>query len=93
MTWLIKLTRQAERDLKYWRRHDRATFDKCLELLKQLEADPTNLETSGHPEWLKGDLAGCMSRRINQSDRCVYEVLRDSQVIRVLQMRFHYDDH
>jgi toxin YoeB len=93
MTWLIKLTRQAEGDLKYWRRHDRATFDKCLELLKQLEADPTNLETSGHPEWLKGDLAGCMSRRINQSDRCVYEVLRDSQVIRVLQMRFHYDDH
>jgi toxin YoeB len=93
MTWLIKLTRQAERDLKHWHRHDRVTFEKCLELLKQLETDPTNLETSGHPEWLKGDLAGCMSRRINQSDRCVYEVLGDMHVIRVLQLRFHYDDH
>ena len=93
MTWLVKLTRQAELDLKYWHRYDRATFEKCLELLKQLETDPTNLETVGHPEWLKGDLAGCMSRRINQSDRCVYEVLGDAHVIRVFQLRFHYDDH
>jgi toxin YoeB len=92
MSWQIRLTRQAEHDLKHWRKHDRATFEKCVELLNQLETDPTNLETTGHPEWLKGDLAGCMSRRINQTDRCVYEVLDGVKVIRVLQLRFHYDD-
>jgi toxin YoeB len=79
--------------LKHWHRTDRAIFEKCVALLKELEIDPTNLETTGRPEWLKGELTGCMSRRINQVDRCVYEVHADNQSIVVLQMRFHYDDH
>jgi toxin YoeB len=92
MAWTVRLTTRAEKDLKHWHQSDRPTFEKCLKLLKELETDPTNLETTGRPEWLKGELAGCMSRRINQVDRCVYEVRSDRQLIKVLQLRFHYDD-
>ena len=67
--WEVRLTRQAERDLRYWQK-----------------------KNVGHPEWLKGKLAGCMSRRITWADRCVYQVLKKKKIIKVLQMRFHYDD-
>ncbi|MBT9133036.1 MAG: Toxin RelK [Firmicutes bacterium] len=65
-------------------------FKKCVQILQQLELDPTNLETVGRPEWLKGNLSGSMSRRISRSDRCVYQVMKKERVVKVLQMRFHY---
>lgn len=93
MTWIVKLTRQAEKDLKHWQKTNKNTFQKCLDILKQLETEPTNLQTVGQPEWLKGNLAGCMSRRVTKADRCVYEVLLKQRTIKVLQIRFHYDDN
>jgi Txe/YoeB family toxin of toxin-antitoxin system len=91
--WTVKLTRQAEKDLKHWKKTDVRIYQKCLHILKKLEKHPTNLENTGHPEWLKSSLSGCMSRRITQADRCVYQVLEEEKMIKVLQMRFHYDDH
>ena len=82
--WNVKLTRQAERDLKYWRKTDEQVFQKCLQILKLLEVAPTNLNTPGHPEWLKGPLSGCMSRRITYLDRYVYQVLKKEKSIKVL---------
>lgn len=91
--WTIKLTHQAEKDLRFWRKTNPQTFKRCLRVLQELELNPTNLETIGRPEWLKGKLSGCMSRRITLVDRCVYQVLRNEKIIKVLQLRFHYDDH
>jgi Txe/YoeB family toxin of toxin-antitoxin system len=91
--WIVKLTPQAEKDLRYWRKVNPNVFQKCLEILKLLELEPTNLETTGNPEWLRGAFSGCMSRRITKADRCVYQVLKKERIIKVLQMRFHYDDH
>ena len=93
MIWAVKLSRQAEKDLRFWKRSNASIFQKCLDVLEQLENDPLNLETIGRPEWLKKPLSGCMSRQITERDRCVYEVLRKERIIKVLQMRFHYDDH
>ena len=91
--WTVKLTRHAEKDLRFWYKTNKSVYQKCLEILNQLETDPTNLDTVGQPEWLKKPLSGCMSRRITERDRCVYEVLKKERIIKVLQMRFHYDDH
>ncbi|OQX08148.1 MAG: hypothetical protein BWK80_48500 [Desulfobacteraceae bacterium IS3] len=93
VNWKVKLTPQAEKDLKHWKKTNQQIFKKCLQILKKLETEPTNLENTGHPEWLRGRLAGCMSRRITQADRCVYQVIEEDKIIKVLQMRFHYDDH
>ena len=93
MNWTVKLSRQAKEDLKYWQKTKQSIFQKCLGILKELEDNPTNLNTTGLPEWLKGKLAGCMSRRITKYDRCVYQVLDEKRVIKVLQLRFHYADH
>jgi len=90
--WTVKLTRQAVKDLKHWRKANSKVFQKCLLILQELEIDPTNLETRGRPEWLRANLSGCMSRRITRADRCVYQVLKKEKIIKVLQMRFHYDD-
>lgn len=91
--WIVRLTRQAEKDLRHWQKANLKVFQKCLKILKELENNPTSLETTGHPEWLKGNLTGCISRRITQSDRCVYQVFEEEKIIKVLQMRFHYDSH
>ena len=90
--WTVKLTSQAEKDLKYWRETNRRVFEKCLQILQELKTNPTNLEATGRPEWLKGRLSGCMSKRITQADRCVYQILKKEMVVKVLQTRFHYDD-
>lgn len=91
-SWTVKITRHAERDLKFWRKTNHKVFQKCVELLYEIENDPTNLETTGCPEWLKGNFSHCMSRRLTKGDRCVYEVIAKDRVIKVLQMRFHYDE-
>jgi toxin YoeB len=43
---------------------------------------------AGKPERLRGDLAGCWSRRIDQEHRLVYTVRGDDLV--VLQVRYRY---
>lgn len=93
MNWTVKLSRQAKTDFKFWKNSNVQIFQKCLDIMKQLETDPTNLKTVGNPEWLKGKLFGCMSRRITYADRCIYQVFGKSKIIKVLQLRFHYDDH
>ncbi|MBS3952505.1 MAG: Txe/YoeB family addiction module toxin [Methylomicrobium sp.] len=42
-------------------------------------------------EFLKGDLKGAISRRINKQHRLVYEVLENEQAIKVIMMWTHYE--
>ncbi|HBA66162.1 MAG TPA: Txe/YoeB family addiction module toxin, partial [Methylococcaceae bacterium] len=42
-------------------------------------------------EFLKGDLKGAISRRINKQHRLVYEVLENEQAIKIIMMWMHYD--
>lgn len=42
-------------------------------------------------EFLKGDLKGAISRRINKQHRLVYEVLENEQVVKVIMMWTHYE--
>ncbi|MGE0739520.1 Txe/YoeB family addiction module toxin [Sulfurimonas sp.] len=42
-------------------------------------------------EYLKGDMSGLISRRINKQHRLVYEVLEEDKIIKVYRMWEHYE--
>mgnify|MGYP005638192311 CR=1 FL=1 len=58
----------------------------CRILKEMLRGDPST--GTGKPEPLKFNLAGCWSRRIDQTHRLVYRVEEDTIVI--LACRYHY---
>jgi Txe/YoeB family toxin of toxin-antitoxin system len=41
-------------------------------------------------EFLKGDMQGLISRRINKQHRLVYEVLEEDKIIKIYRMWTHY---
>ncbi len=63
--------------------------DKVAELLALISSDP--LAYPPEFEFLKGDLKGAISRRINKQHRLVYQVLEDEKAIKILMMWTHYE--
>lgn len=76
----------AFEDLAWWIKQDRKKALRIIKLLKEVQRTP--FEGTGKPEALKYDLSGCWSRRIDDTNRLVYEVKEDK--IRVLACRYHY---
>jgi toxin YoeB len=73
-------------DLRYWVDTNRKTALRVLDLMEAVLREPyTGL---GKPEHLKHLGGNVWSRRINEADRLVYEVLADR--IEFLQARYHY---
>jgi toxin YoeB len=77
---------QFRHDLTYWVETDRRVAIRALELAEHILRDP--FAGIGKPEPLKGEWAGCWSRRLTQEHRVVYRVNRDR--IDFLQARYHY---
>ncbi|MFI5193766.1 MAG: Txe/YoeB family addiction module toxin [Chitinophagales bacterium] len=71
----------------YWQGADKKMAIRINELIRDTLRDP--FKGIGKPEPLKGNYAGCRSRRINDEHRLVYAV-RDKR-LHILQCRFHYD--
>ncbi len=65
---------------------DRKKALRIIKLLKEVQRTP--FAGSGKPEALKHELAGCWSRRIDDTHRLVYEVQETK--IRILACRYHY---
>ncbi|MEI8186531.1 MAG: Txe/YoeB family addiction module toxin [Chlorobiaceae bacterium] len=57
--------------------------------MKIIEADPFKYPPEF--EYLKGDMKGLISRRINKQHRLVYEVFEDTKIIKVYRMWAHYE--
>jgi len=73
-------------DLRYWVDTNRKTALRLLDLLEAVLREPyTGLGKPEHLQQLGGNV---WSRRINEADRLVYEVLDDR--IEFLQARYHY---
>ena len=85
----IKLLKQAQADLEYWKRSGNTVIMKRITtLLKDIAKHPyTGI---GKPEQLKFNLAGKWSRRINATDRIVYQVIEDMIEVEILSMKYHY---
>ena len=62
---------------------------KALNLISIIQKDPHQYPPEF--EYLKGDMKGLISRRINKQHRLVYEVLESENLIKVYRMWTHYE--
>lgn len=76
----------AWEDYLYWQARDKNMLKRINNLIIATVRQP--FDGLGKPEHLKGDLAGLMSRRINDEHRFVYKVYQDR--IHILACRHHY---
>lgn len=63
--------------------------EKAMQLLEIIQKNP--LQYPPEYEYLKGDMQGLISRRINKQHRLVYEIFEEQKVIRVYRMWKHYE--
>ena len=85
--WRVVYTRQAQKDAK--KLAASGLKSKAQSLLDFLADDP--FRTPPPFEKLIGDLAGAYSRRINIQHRLVYQIIKDTRVVKVLRMWTHYE--
>jgi toxin YoeB len=71
-------------DYLWFEKNDRKLLKRVNQLL--LDVLRTPFEGVGKPELLKGNLAGCWSRRINDEHRLVYKVKTDSLSVSLRQL-------
>ena len=70
-----------------WQMQDKKTLKRINLLLKDVERHP--FEGIGKPEPLRGELSGFWSRRIDEKNRLLYRVSRDS--LEILSCKGHFD--
>lgn len=78
---------QAQKDAK--KLASSGLKQKTMQLLEIIQNDPLQYPPSY--EYLKGDMSGLISRRINKQHRLVYEVLEDDRIVKVYRMWKHYE--
>ncbi|MDO5095415.1 MAG: Txe/YoeB family addiction module toxin [Peptostreptococcaceae bacterium] len=79
---------EAWEDYEYWQTQDRKTLKRINLLIKDIERG--NFDGIGKPEPLKGNLSGFWSRRIDETNRLVYRINKDT--LEIVSCRGHYDD-
>lgn len=62
---------------------------KLVDLLADIAVCPWGLQGIGHPEWLKANFQGCMSRRITREDRLVYQIIGPREIL-IVRCGGHY---
>ena len=82
----VLFTNAAWETYIYWQAQDKKTLKRINELIKSAQRTP--FEGIGKPEALKENLSGFWSRRIDESNRLVYEV--SDVAISIISCRFHY---
>lgn len=87
MSWDVRLSRAAQKDLEHLRAAGLA--ERARKLVELLKENPNQSPPSY--EKLVGDLAGCYSHRINWQHRMVYAVDDTARQVRVLRMWTHYE--
>jgi toxin YoeB len=76
----------AWEDYLHWQKEDKKILQRINELIKDTLRSP--FKGIGKPEPLKGNYAGCWSRRITDEHRLVYKIREDR--LHILQCRYHY---
>jgi len=83
----INFTPESWEDYQHWQTQDKKTLKRINKMIKDVLRDP--FSGIGKPEPLKYYLSGCWSRRIDDKNRFVYKVEKNS--LWILQLRFHYN--
>ena len=89
MMWVIKFTKNADKDKKLLK--SVGLDDKAKKLLNLIAQNP--FQNPPSYEKLVGDLQGYYSRRINLQHRLVYKVHKDNNTVVVHSMWSHYGDN
>lgn len=82
----LKFTDEAWESYVYWQTQDKKTLKRINDLIRAAQRDP--FAGVGKPEPLKHSMGGCWSRRIDETNRLVYQVRGDELI--VLSCRHHY---
>ena len=82
----LKFTVEAWESYIYWQTQDKKTLKRINDLIRAAQRDP--FAGMGKPEPLKHSMGGCWSRRIDETNRLVYQVRGDELI--VLSCRHHY---
>ena len=90
MKYSVQLHKQAQDDLARLAKSEPKAFMKAQLFIEELKEHPT--WGLGHPEQLKGDLAGKWSRQITKKHRIVYEINDNEVVVIVITAYGHYGD-
>ena len=86
MIELLTWTNEAWSDYVYWQAQDKKTLKRINKLIRGIMRSP--FEGIGKPEPLKENLMGFWSRRIDETNRIVYAV--DKNTLTILSCRYHY---
>ncbi len=89
MIWQIRILPKAEDDLAWFRRHDRALYLKCFDLVRDLSTDPR--AGLGKPERLKHFDREVWSRRVSHEHRLVYVIYSDEQKVEIASCKSYYE--
>jgi toxin YoeB len=83
----IAWTNEAWKDYLYWQTQEKKTLKRINKLLEDIRRnDP--FKGIGKSEPLKESLSGFWSRRIDDTNRLVYAI--DKETITVISCRYHY---
>lgn len=82
----LKFTDESWNDYLYWQGQDKKTLKRINELIKDARRSP--FDGIGKPEPLRENLSGCWSRRIDETNRLVYEV-SDTDIV-IIACWYHY---
>ena len=82
----LTFTDEAWDSYIYWQTQDRRTLKRINDLIEAAKRDP--FIGIGKPEALKYSLSGCWSRRIDETNRLVYQV-NDEEIL-IISCRYHY---
>ena len=79
---------EAWADYLYWQSQDKKTLKRINALLRDIERG--SFDGIGKPEPLRGDLSGCWSRRIDETNRLVYRI--SGEMLEIVSCKGHYDN-
>ena len=78
---------EAWQEFEAWGKEDAKIQERIYELIREIQRQP--FKGLGKPEPLKHDMQGYWSRRIDKTNRLVYEVVDDS--INIVSCMYHYN--
>ncbi len=85
----IQWDTDAWNDYLSWQTQDRKTLKRINRLISEISRDP--FHGSGKPELLRNELAGFLSRRIDDKNRIVYAA--DNDTVYIIACKDHYSSH
>ena len=85
----IVILKKAQSDLDWFRRHDKTSYVKAFDLVRELMENPR--KGTGKPERLKYFEKEVLSRRINHKDRLIYTIYEELKEIDISSFRGHYN--